>query len=141
MSNISINLEKKAVGPVGTGRFMEMTVCWLRKCASDLCPTFNTGPGTFPIYIITNRCAESCINSPCQGHSPLEVKSLKEAEVFDVLGILWLAFPRRDFGSAKISLLPSPNLVIDWFPQREYKPLVPEYTQGFLFASVVNQPQ
>ena len=96
-----------------------------------ICAPLNTGPGTFPIYIITSRSAESCINSPSQGHSPLEVKSLKQAEVFDVLGILWLAFPRRDFGSAKISLLPSPNLVIDWFPQREYKPLVPEYTQGF----------
>lgn len=96
-----------------------------------ICAPLNTGPGTFPISIITSRSAESCINSPCQGHSPLEVKSLKQAEVFDVLGILWLAFPRRDFGSAKISLLPSPNLVIDCFSQREYKPLIPEYIQGF----------
>lgn len=92
--------------------------------------------------MITSRSAKSCLNSRGQGHSLLQVNSLKQAEGFDVLLILWLVFPRRDFGSAKTFTHPSMNLVIDWFSQREEKQtLVHECGHCFCLPQSLSSPE
>lgn len=84
MLNASINPEKEKAGClVGVGRVMGIR--WCAGYVSMLLPCTPLNISKVLPYLHNNQ--QDCrirVNSPCQGHSQLEVKSLKQAEVFDV---------------------------------------------------------
>lgn len=83
MVNASVNLEKDKAFRGGKDYRSEI-LSWLSRQTATLWPTEHL-QRAFPTHRIMSRSGKILFKLPCQGHSQLEVKSLKQAKVFDIL--------------------------------------------------------